>query len=106
MIVLVVFFLFPALAFSQAPEFHINPATDGTAEDEAQQFVGQAVSSVTSALGSPSMIRNAESGQVYIFIGNQNVYIFSVEGEGKAIVQVTRHSRGEWDGGLYAVYAE
>ena len=99
--------LVPVLAFAEVREFHINPATDTMEEARAQGFQDQSISSVTAVLGSPSMVRDNPSDpdlRDYIYIGNQTVYIFSMNREGKTVVEASRHNRTEWDGGLYASY--
>ena len=107
MIITILILLIPGLGFSQVPEFHINPGTDTMEEAQAQGFKDQSIASVTSALGSPSMVRDNPSNpslRDYIYIGNQTVYIFSMTREGKTVVEAIRHTRGEWDGGLYVIY--
>ena len=99
--------LVPGLALAELPEFHINPGTDTMEDTQAQGFQNQSIASVTAVLGSPSMVRDNPTDpslRDYIYIGNQTVYIFSMNREGKTVAGASKHTRGEWDGGLYATY--
>jgi len=100
--------MMPVLAFAEAPEFHINPDTDTMQPSQADAFQNQSIVSVTRTLGSPSMVRDNPADpslRDYIYIGNSTVYIFSMNRDGKTVVQANHYGRGEWDGGLYAIYS-
>lgn len=95
----------PVLAF--AANFHINPQADSISKKEAKSYVGQSVSAVTQALGSPSMVRDnvADPSQIdYIYIGGGTVYTFSVQREGKQVTAAYNDKRGSWEGGIYPGY--
>jgi hypothetical protein len=90
-----------------AADFHINPAVDSLGKKDHEQYVGSAVSAVTQALGSPSMVRDNQSDPAaidYIFIGNSNVYTFVVKREGKQVTAAHKDKRGSWEGGVYPGY--
>ena len=90
-----------------AADFHINPQADSISKKEAEKYVGQSVSSVTQALGSPSMVRDnvADPSQIdYIYIGGGTVYTFSVQREGKQVTAAYKDKRGSWETGTYPTY--
>ena len=90
-----------------AADFHINPTVDSLGKKEHEQYVGSAVSAVTQALGSPSMVRDNQSDPAaidYVYIGNNNVYTFVVQREGKQVTAAYKDKRAGWEGGVYPGY--
>ena len=90
-----------------AADFHINPQADSVGKKDAEKFVGQPVSAVTAALGSPSMVRDnvTEPNLInYIYIGYGTVYTFFVEREGKQVTAAYKDKRGGWESGIYPTY--
>ena len=64
--------LCPVMVFA----FHINPASDALTSEQAQSYVEKPVSTVTGALGAPSMVRKnvTDANSIdYIFIGNNKI---------------------------------
>ena len=90
-----------------AADFHINPTVDSLSKKEHEQYVGSAVSAVTQALGSPSMVRDNQSDPAaidYVYIGNSQVCTFVVQREGKQVTATYKDKRASWEAGIYPGY--
>ena len=95
--------LCPVMVFA----FHINPASDALTSEQAQSYVEKPVSTVTGALGAPSLVRKnvTDANSIdYIFIGNNQVFTFQVKIEGKVVTAYTQDARVAWESAIYPVY--